>query len=193
MDRARERLLSAIEKLPVVQVAKEKAEAERCDRRRDLHQALELSSRTFELADAALIEKANPLERRLKKVRAELAELEADLEPLARSRIVAMSAFDTEVAQVRSELRSDATECADLLRSLEETNNGISGRIPGQHSFILGGGIAAPSHARIVEALSTVRDVYDDVKRVAVEAVDVTAALEPIRRRLLAAGIRLIE
>lgn len=102
-----------------------------------------------------------------------------------------MSCFDQEVANLRAKLKSDAEECADLLRCLDETHNGIAGRVPGLRLSILDS--MAPSHARIVEALSIVRDAHAEVSRAAIKEAELLPVLHRIKRQLADAQIHLIE
>lgn len=191
MEKSHARLLSALERHPALLAVKEKEDAERSERRRGWLHAIDAADRNFKRTDADLVVKASPIEKKLAAHRAQIAELEEQLEPLARARITTMSAFDEEVADLRAKLKADAEECADLLRCLDETHNGIAGRVPGLREFIMES--MAPSHSRIVEALATVRDAHSDVRRAATEEVDVVRALDQIKQRLSAVQIKLVE
>lgn len=191
MDRVLERFL-AIEKLPIVQAAKLQADTERRERRRELLRQIEGSKQRLKRIDTELVAKAAPIERKLAALRAEIAGLEAGLEPLARSRITAMSSCEHEVATLREELRTDAAgECENFKRIIEITRLEVSNNCGGRRHFILDT-MAAPN-SRIASALANLLHAYREVGRIAVEEADVATALDPIRKLLAAADIKLLE
>jgi chromosome segregation ATPase len=188
LDRARERLLSAIEKLPEMQAARLQLDSERHERRRGLLERMEAAKRSFDRVDADLVTKATPVEKKLASLRAQIGELESQLAPLARLRLTAMVAYEDLLRSARTELRADAIECEDLMRLLQQSQNEVAHSCQKRSSIL---NTESASHPRIAAATQELMAAYELTKQIAVTEVDIPKALAIVRRQLADAGIRL--
>jgi predicted RNase H-like nuclease (RuvC/YqgF family) len=185
-----ERLISALKKSPWLQQAQRELEEERNERRQQYLRRIEESTEQFKRTDAALVAKADPLERKLIALRAEVAALEAKFEPLARDRVSAMLINTEEVRLLRVKLRDEADEAKEMLRDIVITRDEVGTNIGGRRGAILHDD-AAPT-SRITSVLAILLKAYREVERIAVEESDLVGGLDDVRRELAAEGIHLV-
>lgn len=185
-----EKLISALKNSPWLQQAQRELDEERKERRQEcLRQIAEANDR-FRRADAALVVKADPLEKKLVALRAEVAALEAKFAPLAVERLSAMGINTEEVRLLRVKLRDEADEARQLLRIIENTREEVGSNFGGRRAAILHEEAAPIS--RIGAVLKILLEAYREVERIAVEEPDLTSALDQVCRELAAKGIHLL-
>jgi hypothetical protein len=186
-----EKLFSALKNSPWLQEAQRQIEDERNHRRLEYLRQINESNQRFKRTDAALVEKADPLEKKLIALRAEVRSLEAKFAPLAVSRLSAMNSNSEEVRLLRVKLRDEAEEAKRLLRIIEDTREEVGNNMGGRRAAILHDE-ATPNTARIGSVLKILLEAYREVERIAVEEPDLTNALDQVCRELAAGGIHLL-
>jgi hypothetical protein len=191
LQMSNEKLFSALKNSPWLQEAQRQIEDERNHRRLEYLRQINESNQRFKRTDAALVEKADPLEKKLIALRAEVRSLEAKFAPLAVSRLSAMNSNSEEVRLLRVKLRDEAEEAKRLLRIIEDTREEVGNNMGGRRAAILHDE-ATPNTARIGSVLKILLEAYREVERIAVEEPDLTNALDQVCRELAAGGIHLL-
>jgi hypothetical protein len=147
-------------------------------------EALARSDARLSTAAAALTGKAEAL-------RAQLIDIESQIEANAAARRTASHAAESAIKDLQTQLRDEVAESVRNLKlSIEMTRQVIHQNLDDCRSRVLSGD--ANTNGRIVAALALLLEASREVDRIAVEAADADTALDVLVTRLRDAGITLI-
>lgn len=184
---------SLLKRLPGLLEAQRLENEERLSRRVGLIASIADVRRNFDKTEADLIARAAPIEKRLKALRDEVADLEKQLAPLADARLSAMFSSKESIRRLEAELRADAEEeIHELQNSIDRAREKISTNWQASLDSVLSGfQRGLPTHERQTMGMSRTLAAFNQANRIAVEAPDVGAALDQLRQSLLEEGIDL--
>jgi DNA repair exonuclease SbcCD ATPase subunit len=188
--RSRSRAASAPQVSTGMLALQQEAQDERAQHRQALIDRIEKFRRDLRRAEADIFTKSAPIEKRLTALRSELAELESQLEPLARDRLHAMGVADREIGALVDDLKKDAApEVSKFQAAVEKTRE--HARHGWRHPEIFhSAGVV--SQIRVVSALAELLEAYNEAGRIARESAEVPRALDEVRERIRQSGIELI-